>query len=161
MHKQRQANCLSQPTAQVANQNRCRYNVVPVDKAARSGMQPTKSGSTYSSHSGARKSSPPPIVRPLVARPPKNPRRDTLHTVAFNDEEADQDEDGQEITEIFHLSNDSSDEYENSHISDQTELHKEPDTDENDNADDTRSITSHQSRAGEKQPTTGYRLSEC
>jgi len=70
--------------------------------------------------------------------------------VAYNDHKADQDEDGQQITEIFHLSDDSSDEYQNSHISDQTELDTEPDTDENDNADGTRSITGHQSRAGEK-----------
>jgi len=58
--------------------------------------------------------------------------------VAYNDHEADQDEDGQQITEIFHLSDDSSDEYQRSHISDQTELDTEPDRDENDNADDTR-----------------------
>jgi len=70
--------------------------------------------------------------------------------VAYNDHEADQDEDGQQITEIFHLSDDRSDEYQNSHISDQTELDTEPDTEENDNADDTRSITRHQSQAGEK-----------
>jgi len=78
------------------------------------------------------------------------PPRDTLHTVAYNDHEADQDEDGQQITEIFHLSDDSSDEYQNSHISDQTKLDTEPDTDENDNAEGPRSITRHQSRAREK-----------
>jgi len=150
MHKQLQANSRSQPTAQVANQNRRRGDVVPVNKAARSGTQPTESGSTHSAHSGARKSSPPRIVRRLLAPPAKRPRRDTLHTVAYNDHKADQDEDGQQITEIFHLSDDSSDEYQNSHISDQTELDTKPDTDENDNADDTRSITRHQSRAGEK-----------
>ena len=80
--------------------------------------------------------------------------------MAYNDYDADQDEDGQQIIEIFHLRDDSSDEYQNSHISDQTELETEPDTDENDNADATRSITRHQSRAGEKQTKTGYRLSE-
>jgi len=70
--------------------------------------------------------------------------------VAYNDHEANQDEDGLQITEIFHLSNHSSDEYQNSHISDQTELDTEPDTDENDNADGTRSRTRRQSRAREK-----------
>ena len=70
--------------------------------------------------------------------------------MAYNDHKANQDEDGQQITEIFHLCDDSSDEYQNSHISDQTELDTEPDIDENDNADDTRSITRHQSRTGEK-----------
>ena len=72
-----------------------------------------------------------------------------------NDDEADQDEDIQQITEIFHLSDDSSNEYQNSHISDPTELDTEPDTDENDNADGTRSITRHQSPAGEK-PTNNW-----
>ena len=65
--------------------------------------------------------------------------------MAYNDYEADQDADGQQITEIFPLSDDTSNEYQNSHISDQTELDTEPDTDENDNADGTRAITSHQS----------------
>jgi len=147
MHKQPEANSCSQPTAQVANQNRRRRDVVPGDKAARSGTQPTESGSTHSAHSGAWKSSPPQIVRRLLARPAKRPQRDTLHTVAYNDHKADQDEDGQQITETFHLSDDSSDEYQNSHISDQTKLHTEPDTDANDNADGTRSITRHQSQA--------------
>jgi len=150
MHKQPQANSRSQPTARGPNQNRSRRDVVPVDKAARSGTQPTESGSTHGAHSGARKSSPPRIVRRLLARPAKCARRDTLHTVAYNDHTADQDEDGQQITEIFHLSDDSSDEYQNSHTSDQIELDTEQDTDENDNADNTRSITRHQSRAGEK-----------
>jgi len=145
MHKQLQANSHSQPTSRVTNQNRRRRDVVPVDKAARSGTQPTESGRTYSPHSRARKSSPPHIVRRLLARPAKPPRRHTLHTVAYNDHEPDQDEDRQQITEIFPLSDDSSDEYQNSHISDQTELHTEPETDENDNADGTRSITRHQS----------------
>ena len=63
--------------------------------------------------------------------------------MAYNDHKADQDEDGQQITEIFHLSDDSSDEYQNSHIYDQTKLDTEPDTDKNDNADGTRSITPH------------------
>jgi len=150
MYRQPQGNSRSQPTARVANQNRCRRDVVPVNKAARSGTQLTESGSTHSGHSGARKSSPPRIVRRLLARAAKRPRRDTLHTVAYNDHEAAQDEDGQQITEIFDLSDDSTDEYQSSHITDQTELDTEPDIDENDNADGTRSITRHQSRAREK-----------
>jgi len=150
MHKQPQAISLSEPTARVANHNRRRRDVVPVDKAARSGKQLTESGSTQGAHLGARKSSPPRTVRRLLAGQAKRPRRDTLHTVAYNDHEADQDADGQQITDIFHLSNDSSDEYQNSHTSDQTELDTELDTDEKHNADDTRSITRHQSPAGEK-----------
>ena len=35
------------------------------------------------------------------------------------------------------MTDDSSNEYQNSRISDQTEFHTEPDTDENDNADGT------------------------
>jgi len=71
--------------------------------------------------------------------------------VAYNNHEADQDEDGQQMTERFHLPVDSSDEYQNSNIFYQTELDTEPDTDENDNPDGTSSITPHQSRAEEKQ----------
>ena len=70
--------------------------------------------------------------------------------MAYNDHEADQDEDGQQITEIFYLSDDITDEDQNSHIGDQTKLDAEPDRNENDNADYTRSITRHQSRDGEK-----------
>ena len=150
MHKQPQANSSSEPTARVANQNRSMRDVVPVDKVARSGTQPTESGSTHSARSGARKSSPPQIIRPLLARPANRPRRDTLHTVASNDHEVHQDEDGQQLTEIFHLSDDSSDEYQKAHISDETELDTEPETDENDDADGTRSITRQKSRAGDK-----------
>jgi len=121
MHKQLQANSRNQSTARAGNQNRCRRDVVPVDKAPRSGMQPTKSGSTHTAHSVAWKSSPQRIVRRLLARPAKSPRRDNLPTVAYNDDKADQDEDRQQITEIFNLSDDSSYEYQNSHISDQNE----------------------------------------
>ena len=71
--------------------------------------------------------------------------------MAYNDHEADQDEDGQQITEIFHLRYASSDEYQNSHISDQTELDTEPDKEEYNNADRTTSVTRYQSRGGEKQ----------
>jgi len=150
MYKQPQSNSHSQSTARVANQNRHRRDVGPVDKGARSGTQQTKSGSTHSAHSGARKSSAPWIVTRLLPRPAKRPQRDTLHTVAYHNHEAVQEEDGQPITEMFHHSDDSRDEYQNCHISDQTELDTAPDTDEKDNADGTRSITRHQSRAGEK-----------
>jgi len=81
MHKQPQANSRSQPTARVANQNRRRRDLVRVDKAATSETQPTESGSTHSAHSGDWKSSPLWIVRRLLVRPAKRPRRDTLHTV--------------------------------------------------------------------------------
>jgi len=84
-------------------------------------MQRTESGSTHSADLGAWKSSPPRIIRRLLARSAKRPLRDTLHTVVYNDHKADQDEDGEQTTEIFHRSDDSSDEYQNSDISDQTE----------------------------------------
>ena len=70
--------------------------------------------------------------------------------MAYTDQEGDHDEHGQQITEIFYFSDDSSDEYENSHISDQSELDTETDTDENDNPDGTRSLIRHESLAGEK-----------
>ena len=69
-------------------------------------------------------------------RPEKCPRRGTLHTIAYNEHEADQDEDRQQRTETFHLSDDSCDEYQNSHIFNDTELDTESNTDENDIPDD-------------------------
>ena len=150
MHRQPQANSCSQPTAWVANQDGCKPDVVPVDQAPRSYSRPNQAALIVHIP-GGRKSSPLQIVRRLLARPADCPRRDTFHTVAYNDHEANQDEDGQQITESFHLSNDSSNEYKNSHISNQSELDSEPDTDDNDNADDTTLITCHQSWVGEKE----------
>jgi len=95
MDKQLQANSRSQPTAQVVNQDRRRCDVVLVDKARRSVMQLTESGSTHRAHAGSQNSSPPWSVRCLLARPSKRPQRDSLYTVAYNDHEADQDKDGQ------------------------------------------------------------------
>jgi len=99
----------------------------------------TESGSSHSANSVARKCSPPQIVRGLLVR------RETLHTDGYNDPEADHDEDGQQRTETFYHSDDISNEYQNSHISAETELNTEPDTDENNNEHGFRSITRHQS----------------
>jgi len=109
MHKQPGANARSQPTAWVANQKRHRRDVLGVNEARRSGTQPTESGSTHSAHSGALKSFTAHIIGRLLARQAKCPQRNTLHKVAYNDDKADHDEDGQQITETFHLSDDSSD----------------------------------------------------
>ena len=144
MHRQQQANSHSQPTARVANQNRRRRDVVPLDTAPRSGTKPTESGSSHRAQSTARNSSLPPIRRRLLERPAKRLRSGT---VAYNELEDDE-PDRQPITDPVPLSDDSDDEYQNPDIFDETELDTEPDTEEDDIADGTTSR--HQSRAGEK-----------
>ena len=69
--------------------------------------------------------------------------------MAYNELEDDE-PDRQPITDPVPLSDDSDDEYQNPDIFDETELDTEPDTEEDDIADGTTSVTHHQSRAGEK-----------
>jgi len=65
--------------------------------------------------------------------------------VAYNEHKADQDKDGQERTETFHLCNERCDEYQNSHVSNDTELDTEPDRDENNIPNGATSVTIHES----------------
>ena len=109
-------------------------------------MKPTESGSSHRAQSTARNSSLPPIRRRLLERPAKRLRSST---VAYNELEEDK-PDRQPITDPVPLSDDSDNEYQNPDIFDETELDTEPDTEEDDIADSTPSITRHQSRAGEK-----------
>ena len=149
--RQLQANSRSQPIPRVGNQNGHRRDIVQDDNVPRSGMQPIESGSSHRALSTSQNSSPPPNGRHLLAWPAKCPHRGTLHTVAYNQHEADQDKDGQQRTETFHLSDNSCDEYQNSHVSNDTELDTEPDTYENDIPDGATSVTRGQSRTREKQ----------
>jgi len=86
----------------------------------------------------------------VLAQSTKCPCRGTLHTVVYHKHDAYQDEDGQQRTDIVSLSDNSCDEYQNSDLSNDTELDMEPDTHENDSPDGTRSVTHHQSRTKEK-----------
>ena len=115
--------------------------MVQDDNAPRSGTQPIKSRSSHKAESTSRNSSPPPNGRCLLAQPGKRPHSGTLHTLAYNEHKADQDEDGQQRTETFHLSDDSCHEYQNSHLSNHTKLDMGLDKDENDIPDGATSVT--------------------
>ena len=62
--------------------------------------------------------------------------------------------------ETVRLSDDSSNEYEDSCGSDQTESDTEPDAEDDDIPDATRAGLPHRSRTADKQKTIGYRLCE-
>jgi len=147
MSSEPQGNSLSQPAPQVGNMYRCRRNAVPVDRGSGSGTQRTESGSSHStrtleaesgsSHgtqSSGRGSSPPQITRRLPSRPTKRPRRSTLQTTAYTEHLGETDASPQ--METVRLSDNSSDEYQNSCRSDQTESDTEPDAEDNDILDD-------------------------
>jgi len=59
----------NQPTSQGGNMNGRRREVVLADRLSRSVTQQTESGSSNSTKSSGRNSSPPPIARGLLARP--------------------------------------------------------------------------------------------
>jgi len=115
-----------------------------VDKAPRSGMQPIQSGSAQSAHSAAQISSLPQNVRRLLVRPAKRLQSDILHIVEYFEDKANLDKDGQQRIETVPLSDDSCDKYQNSHLSDETELDTETDTDENNRAGGTATVPHHQ-----------------
>jgi len=125
----------------------CRRNAVPVDRGSRTGTRRTKSGSShstrtlaaeagssYSKHSSGRSSSPPQITRRLLSQPTKRPTRRTLQTTVYTEHLGETDAPPQ--IETLRLSDDSSDDYQNSRRSDQTESDTEPDAEDNDIPDD-------------------------
>jgi len=114
----------NQPTSRGGNMNKGRRDVVPGDRLCRSVTQQPESGSSNSRQSSGRNSSPPPIVRGLLARPAKRLRRSTIQTTAYTEPEMEADRQGH--MEPVRLSDDSSDEYQMSHSSDQTEPDTEP-----------------------------------
>jgi len=124
-----------------------RRNAVHVDRASGSGKRRTEPGSSHSTRTRAgesgcsygtqpsgRSSSPPQIIRRLPSRPTTRPRRSTLQTTAYTEHVGETDAPPQ--IETVRLSNDSSDEYQNSRRSDQTESDTEPDAEDNDIPDD-------------------------
>lgn len=144
MYRQPQDNSYSQPTPRVGNLSRRRRDVVPADRASRSGTQQGESGSSHSTESSGRNSSPPLFARRLLSRPAKRPRRSTLQTTAYTEPEAEPD--AQRELETVRLSDDSSEEYQNSRRSDETETDTEPDVEDNDIPDGTASEPRRRSR---------------
>jgi len=125
----------------------CRRDAVPVDRASGSGTWRTEPGSSHSTRtlaaesgswhgtqSSGRSSSPPQIIRRHPSRPTKRHRRSTLQTTAYTEHLGETD--APPPIETVRLSDDSSDEYQNSGRSDQTESDTEPDAEDNDIPDD-------------------------
>ena len=109
-----------------------------------------ESGSSHGTQLSGRSSSPPQSTRRLLSRPAKRPRRSTLQTTAYTEPEGEPD--AQRQIGTVHLSDDSSDEYQNSRRSDQTESDTEPDAEDNDIPDeDNTSWTRHLSRTADRQ----------
>ena len=133
-----------------------------MDRASGSGTRRTESGSSHStrtlaaesgsSHgtqSSGQSSSPPPIIRCLPSRSTKRPRRSTLQTTAYTEHLGETDAPSQ--IETVRLSDNSSDEYQNSRSSDQTESDTEPDPEDNDILDDDTALgTCRRSRTAER-----------
>jgi len=104
--------------------NRRRCDVVPADRLSRSVTQQTESGSSNTAESWCRNPSPPPIVRRLLARMAKQLQSSTIQTTA--DTKREMEADGQGHMEPVRLGDDSSDEYQMSHLGDETEPDTEP-----------------------------------
>jgi len=147
MSRQPPGKSLSLPAPRVGNLYRGRRDAVPVNRRSGLGTRRTESGSSHStrtlpaesasSHgaqSSGRSFSPPQITRRLVSRPAKRPRRSTLQTTAYIEPQGQPD--AQPHIETVYLRDDSSDEYQNSRRSDQTESDTEPDAEDNDIPDD-------------------------
>jgi len=144
----------SQPAPQVGhmNMNGRRGDVVPNPIGSGSGMQADESGTsqTLLTHQPSRRSqSPVPGETGVLARPPKRPRRTTIQTRANIEPQAEPD--GQRPLETVHLSDDSSDEYQNPCNADETGSETEIDVDAFDIFEGTTSRRGHRSQASRRQ----------
>jgi len=91
----------------------------------------------------------PPNATVALERSPKRTRRRTIQSTTYTDIETEPD--AQVPTETVRLSDDSRDEYEYSHGSDQTESDTEPDPEDDDIPDATGAGLRHRSRTADKQ----------
>jgi len=144
----------SQPAPQVGNfnMNGGRRDVVSDPIGSGSGMQAEESGSaqTLLTHQPSRRSqSPGPGETGALARPPKCPRRTTIQTRVNFEPEAEPD--GQGHLETVHLSEDSSDEYQNPCNADETGSETEIDVDAADISEGITSRRRHRSQASRRQ----------
>jgi len=162
MSRQPQGKSLSQPTSQVGNLERRRRDAIPAQMGCRSETQQTESGSSHSTRTlpaesnsshgtqlSGGSSSPPQTTRRSTSRPVKRARRRTLQTMVYSEPEGEPDSQ-QQIATVC-LSDESSDQYQNSRRSDKTESDIEPDAEDNDVRDDnTGSGSRHQSRTADR-----------
>jgi len=167
----------SQPTPRVDNLNGCRRNVVPDTMASSqtaprvgdlnmngrrhdivpnpigsgSGMQADESGGSQTplTHQPSRlRQSSRPCETGVLARPPKRQRRTTIQTRANIEPEAEPD--GQGRLETVHLSDDSSNEYQNPCNADETGSETEINVDASDISEGTTSGRRHRSQASRR-----------
>ena len=155
MSRQPQANSRSQPTPRVGNLSGRRHQVETDGirlASSTSGTQHTQScssPSTLPNEQPSRLHPTPPRATGALERPPKRPWRRTIHSTTYNDIGTEPDE--QAPTKTVHLSDDSSNEYQNSRRSDQSESDTEPDTEDNDILDATGAGLRHRSRTADGQ----------
>ena len=140
------------PGVQASNQNGRRRDVVLGSRGSGSGSQQNQSGTSRTTRSNCQPSrrspSPGPNETSVLARQHKRPRRSTIQTRAYI--EPGTEPDGQEHLETVHLSDDSSDAYQNPGDADETESDTEPDTEALDIEEDTASARRHGSQAGQQ-----------
>jgi len=155
MSRQQQANSRSQPTPREGNLNGGRRQVVPDGiRSARSrqGTQQKQSGSSPSTLPNEQPSHvrpTPPNANGALEKPPKRPRRRTIQSTTYTDIETEPDP--QVPTETVRPSHDSSDEYEDSRWSGQTESDTERDAEDDDIPDATGAGLRHRSLTADKQ----------
>ncbi|PUU73293.1 hypothetical protein B9Z19DRAFT_1069116 [Tuber borchii] len=136
MSRKLQANSRSQPTPRVGNLSGCRCEVVSdgVRSArSRSGMQQNQfsnSPSTLPNGQSWHLHHAPPNATRALERPAKCAQRRTIQSTTYADIETEHD--AKAPTETVQLSDECSDEYQNSRGSDQTESDTEPDAEDND-----------------------------
>lgn len=166
MHRQ-QGSAHSQPTPRVGNMYEHRRAVAadPIGPGrSRSGTEQNEHGTSVSTPSNTqslhRTSSQPAIARSQLGRPPKRLRKNTIQTPAYTDIVAEPD--GQPDTETVHLSDGSSDEYQNSAGSDEAESDPQLDPEDIDIVDSTSSRRTDGSQAANRDRnsrTTTVRIS--
>jgi hypothetical protein len=155
MHSQPHANSRSQPTPRVGNLNRRRRDAVTDatgsvrSRAGTRQNQPGSSTSILSNQPSPHPNPSPPEATRALGRPPKRLRRSTIQPTTYS--EPDIEQDAQVDPETVHLSDGSSDEYQNSHGSDETELDIEPDAEDNDTPDSTEPGPFQRSRRADRE----------
>jgi len=155
MSRQPQANSRSQPTPQVGNLNKRRRQVVPDgirSARSRSGTQQNQSSSSPSTLPNEQPSHgrpTPPNATGALERSPKRPRRWTIKSTTYTNIETEPD--AQVPGETSRLGDDSSEKYEDSRGSDQTESDTEPDAEDDHIPDATGAGLRHGSRIADKQ----------
>jgi len=162
MSRQAQGKSRSQPTSRVGTPERRRRDAIPAHRGCGSGTQrpesgrshsirtlPAESSSSHGTHSSGRSSSLPQTTRRPTSQPVKRARRRTLLTTAYSEPEGEPD--AQQQIATVRLSDESSDEYQNSGRFDENDSDTEPDEAVNDVPhDDTGSGSRHKSRTTDR-----------